>query len=139
MEINEKPSLNAAMAAELMIGFQFGIFLANKMAEENQVTSRKLAEENQVTTKNPKKAEVDKRLAEYNGRKREELKAQKREVLTSSMCYGIGAILAVGVIGGHGYYLYQAKKGEVLPQQPSHPQQNNPPKQPPKANKFEME
>ena len=48
------------------------------------------------------------------------------------MCYGIGAVLAVGVIGCLGYYLYQAKIGEVNampPQQPSHPQ----------TNKFEMQ
>ena len=106
------------------------------MAEENQVTSRKLAEENQVTRKNPKKVEAGRGLAEYNRRKREELKVQKREeqkseVLTSSTCYGIGAFLAVGVIGGLGFYLYQAKINAVPPQQPSHPH--------PKANKFEME
>ena len=71
-----------------------------------------MAEENQVTTKEPKKVEEGKRLAEYNHRKREELKVQKSEVLTSSQYYGIGAVLAVGVIGGLGYYLYQAKKGE---------------------------
>ena len=74
---------------------------------------------------------MGKRLAEYNCRKREELKAQKSEAepaLTSSQCYGIGAVLAVRVIGGLGYYLYQAKKGEV----------NNivPHQQAPKANKF---
>ena len=102
------------------------------MAEENQIQ--------QVMTKDPKKIEVGKRLAEYNRRKREELKAQKSEskqvepMLTLSQCYGIGAVLAVGVIGGLGYYVYQAKKGKVnavntivLSQQP------------PKANKFEME
>ena len=52
-----------------------------------------MAEENQVTTKDPKKVEASRRLAEYNRRKREELKEQKSEVetkLTSSMCYGIG-------------------------------------------------
>ena len=81
------------------------------MAEENQVMTKagnRLAEENQVTTKNPSKVEAGKRLAEYNHRKREEqkseeLKSQKSEVLTWSMCY---SILAVGVIGGLGYYLY---------------------------------
>ena len=75
-----------------------------------------MAEENQVTTKDPKKVAVGRRLAEYNHTKREELKVQKSEVepkLTLSTCYGIGAVLAVGVIGGLGYYLYQAKKGEV--------------------------
>ena len=74
-----------------------------------------MAEENQVMTKDPKKVEAGKRLAEYNHRKREtqnseELKLQKSEVLTSSMCY---SMLAVVVIGGLGYYVYQAKKGEA--------------------------
>ena len=97
-----------------------------------------MAEENQVTTKDPKKVEAGRRLAEYNHRKREELKAQKSKVepkLTLRMCYGIGALLAVGVKAGLGYYLYQAKKGEVNnivpPQQPSHPHLQ--------TNKFEME
>ena len=36
--------------------------------------------------------------------------------------YGIGAVIALGVIGGFGYYIYRTKKGE----QPSNPQQNNP-------------
>ena len=88
-----------------------------------------MAEENQAMTKDPKKVEVGKRLAEYNHRKSE---AQKSEVLTSSTCYGI---LTVGVIGGLGYYIYQTKKGEVSavvpPQQPSHSR--------PQTNKFEME
>ena len=54
-------------------------------------------------------------------------------MLTSSQCYSIGAVLAVGVIGGLGYHLYQAKVNAIVPhQQPS-------PQQPPKANKFEME
>ena len=90
-----------------------------------------MAEENEVTTKNPKKVKGGKRLAEYNHRKRE---AQKCEVIDSSQYYGIGAVLAVGVIGGLGYYLYQAKVNNVVPhQQPS-------PRQPrPQTNKFEME
>ena len=33
-------------------------------------------------------------------------------MLTSSQCYAIGAVLAVRVIGGLGYYVYQAKEGE---------------------------
>ena len=91
--------------------------------------------EQQVTTKDPEKVAAGKRLAEYNRRKREELKAQKSEVepmLTLSQCYGgIGAVLAVRVIGGLGYYLYQAKVNNVVPsQQPSHPH--------PQTNKFEM-
>ena len=73
----------------------------------------------QVTTKDPKKVEAGKTLAEYNRRKREELKAQKSKskqvepMLPLSQCYSIGAALAVGVIGSLGYYVYQAKKGEV--------------------------
>ena len=62
-------------------------------------------------------------------------KSKVEPMLSSSQYYGIGAVLAVEVIGGLGYYLYQAKKGEVnnvVPsQQPSHP--------PPQTNKFEME
>ena len=89
--------------------------------------------EQQVTTKDPKKVEVGKRLAEYNRKKREELKAQKSQeepMLTSSTCYGIGAVLAVGVIGCLGYYLYQAKANNVAPPQQPLPQQ---------PHKFEME
>ena len=37
--------------------------------------------------------------------------------------YGIGAVIALGVIGGLGYYIYRTKKGE---QPSSNPQQNNP-------------
>ena len=45
--------------------------------------------------------------------------------------YGIGAVIAVGVIGGLGYYIYRSKKGEVP---------NNPPQQPcPQTNKLEMD
>ena len=90
------------------------------MAEETQVqrvTTKDpqqvtMKEPQQVTAKNPKKLKAGKRLAEWNCKNREELKVQKSEVLTLSQ-YGIGAVLAVGMIGGLGYYLYQAKKGEV--------------------------
>ena len=96
-----------------------------------------MAEENQVMTEDPKKVEAGKRLAEYNRRKREELKAQKGKqvepMLTPSQCYGIGAVLAVGMIGSLGYYLYQAKVNNIVPPQQPLPQQS------PKANNFEME
>ena len=82
-----------------------------------------MAEGNQVTTKDPKKVEAGKRLAEYNCRKREKLKAQKSEVLTSSTCYSIGAVLAVGVIGSLGYHLYQAKANNIVPHRQPSPQQ----------------
>ena len=99
------------------------------MEEENQ--QQEMNQMQQVTTNDPKKAEVGKRLgkrlAKYNHKKREDLKVKKSEV---SQYYGIGALLAVGAIGGLGYYIYQAKKGEVEP----------PPQQPcPQNNKFEME
>ena len=100
----------------------------NKMAEDQQ-------EPQQVTTKNLKKVEVGKRLAAHNCRKREELKVKREEQAQKSRVnqyYNIGAVLAVGVIGGLGYYIYWTK-------QLSHTQPNNPPQQPPKANKFEME
>ena len=120
------------------------------MAEENQqqvqqeppqVTTK---EPQQVTKKNPKKVEVGKRLAAHNRRKREELKMKREEQAQKTakqgfaselnQYYGIGVVLAVGVIGGLGHYIYRTKKGKVntIP--------NNPPKQPsPKVNKFEME
>ena len=74
------------------------------MTEENhvqQVATREnhvqqVNQENQVqrvTTKDLKKVEAGKRLAEYNHKKRKE---QKSEV---NQYYGIGAVLAVGVIG----------------------------------------
>ena len=68
--------------------------------------------------------------------------------------YGIGAIIAVGVIGGLGYYIYQAKKGQVNrevlnralqilqgPHSTQAPTPRNPPpqQQRPQTNKFEMD
>ena len=84
------------------------------MAEETQVQQ----EPQQVTTKNPKKVEAGKRLAAHNHRKREELKGKKREEQVQmqkgeasgvSQYYGIGAVIAVGVIGGLGNYIYRTK------------------------------
>ena len=53
------------------------------MAEENQKQVQQVQQEphqvQQVTTKNLKKVEAGKRLAAHNRRKREELKAKKRE------------------------------------------------------------
>ena len=86
------------------------------MEEENQVQQVQ-QEMQQVTTKELKKVELGKRLAVHNHRKRE-LKAQKSKV---NQYYDIGVVLAVGVIGGIGYYIYRTKKA----QQPSHTQPNN--------------
>ena len=101
-----------------------------------------MKEPQQVTTKNPNKVKVGKRLAEYNHRKREEKKVKREEQAQKSelnQYYGIGAILAVGVIGGLGYYIYRTKKGEV----PNSSTSWNPPNQPSspvrQTNKFEMD
>ena len=88
-----------------------------------------------VTTKNPKKVEVGKRLAESNRKKKEVKKQAKLEASEVKQYYGIGAVLALGVIGGLGYCIYRSKKGEK-------PQQNNPkphPQTQPQTNKFEMD
>ena len=127
------------------------------MAEESQVTKEPQGEAAQppsgaqpvqrVTTKNPKKVEAGKRLAESNHKRREAKKREQGKLEASgnwrpvNQYYGIGAVIALGVIGGLGYYIYQTKKGE-------HPQgeaqQNNPkphpqPQTQAQANKFEMD
>ena len=79
--------------------------------------------------------EEGKRLYSANRRKRE---LKKSEVLDSSQYYSIGVLLAVGVIDGLGYNVYQAKVNNVVPHQQASPQQP-PPQQCPMANKFEME
>ena len=120
----------------------------NKMAEENQVEPQQITKESQqitkepqqitkepqrVTTKNPKKVEAGKRLAESNRKKRDVKKQVKLEASGVNQYYGTGAALALRVIGGLGYYIYRTKKGE---------QQNNPkphPQTQPQTNKFEMD
>ena len=89
------------------------------MAEENQVMKEpqgeaqqvmkepqgEAAQVQQVTTKNPKKVEAGKRLAENNCKKREVKKREeqgKLEKIEVNQYYGIGAVLALGVIGGLG-------------------------------------
>ena len=115
------------------------------MAEENDVTANKMAEENQVTkepqqvtTKNLKKVEAGKRLAAHNRRRREEQRKEQAKLEKTAggvnQYYGIGVVIAIGVIVGLGYYIYRTKGGEVQPQTPP----NNPPKQPPQTNKFEV-
>ena len=64
-------------------------------------------------------------------KKREE--QVKLEASGVNQYYGIGAVLALGVIGGLSYYIYQIKKVEQ-------PQQNNSKPHPqPQTNKFEMD
>ena len=88
-------------------------------------------EPQQVITKNLKKVEAGKRLAEGNCKKREAKKQAKLEASGVNQYYGIGAVIALGVINGLGYYIYRTKKGEQ-------PKQNNPKPQP-NTNKFEMD
>ena len=81
--------------------------------------------------KQPKESKAGKRLAESNHKKKEVKKQAKLEASGVNQYYGIGAVLALGVIGGLGYYIYQTKKGE---------QRNNPKPHPqPQTNKFEMD
>ena len=101
------------------------------MAEENQVMKESqgeavqppsgaqpaqqiMKEPQQVTTKNPKKVEGGKRLAESNHKKREAKKQVKFEASGVNQYYGIGAVIALGVIGGLGYYIYRTKKREQV-------------------------
>ena len=88
------------------------------MEEENQVMKepqqvqqelQQVTKEHQrVTTKDPKKVEAGKRLAAINRKKREE--QPQLEKIRVNQYYGIGAVIAVGVIGGLGYYIYRTKK-----------------------------
>ena len=94
------------------------------------------AQVQRVTTKNPKKVEAGKRLAESNHKKREAKKREEQSKLEKSgvnQYYGIGAVSALRVIGGLGYYIYRSKKGEQPEQNKPHPQVQ------PQTNKFEMD
>ena len=90
------------------------------MAEENQVEPQQVTTEPQqvtkelqrVTTKNLKKVEAGKMLAESNRKRREAKKQAKLEKSGVNQYYGIWAVLALGVIGGLGYYIYRTKKRE---------------------------
>ena len=63
---------------------------------------------------------MGKRLVEHNRKKREEQRKEQVKLKKSrvNQYYGIGAVIALGVIGGLGYYIYQTKKGEVLDNPP---------------------
>ena len=83
--------------------------------EPQQITKEPqqvMKELQRVTTKNPKKVEAGKRLAENNRKKREVKKQAKLVASGVNQYYGIGAVLALGVIGGVGYYIYRTKKVE---------------------------
>ena len=110
--------------------------------EPQRVTRKPQGEATQVqrvTTKNPKKVEAGKRLAESNRKKRKAKKREQAQLEASrnwrpvNQYYGIGAVIALAVIGGLGYHFYRTKKGEQ-------PKLNNPKPHPqPQTNKFEMD
>ena len=114
------------------------------MVEEPQVTTepqRVTKEPQRVTTKNPKKVEACKRLAESNHKKREAKKREQAKLEASgvSQYYGSRAVIALGVIGGLGYYIYRSKKGEQPQQNNSKPYSQIQPQTQPQTNKFEMD
>ena len=80
-------------------------------------------------------------MAAINHKNREAKRREEQVQLEKTgmnQYYGIGAIIALGVIGGLGYYIYRSKKGEApnnLPQQPC-PQAIA---AQPQTNKFEMD
>ena len=111
--------------------------ITNEPQGEAAKAQRVMKEPQRVTTKNPKKVEAGKRLAESNRMKRELKKREQAKLEASrvNQYYGIGAVLALGVTGGLGYYIYRTKKGEQ-------PKQNNPKQQlqvQPQTNKLEMD
>ena len=91
------------------------------MAEENQVMKEPqqvTKEPQRGTTKDPKKVEVGKRLAAINHKKREEAQnggMNQYYGIGFSCTFGAGAVIAVGVIGGLDYYIYQTKKAPQPP------------------------
>ena len=95
----------------------------------------------QVTTKDPKKVEAGKRLAEYNRKKREELKNQPKsqqpldEKPKIEKNYAIGGLIALGLVGGFAYFIYK-KQSVSSKVESSKKQIQSSLKQP---NKFEME
>ena len=85
--------------------------------ENNSAT--KVKEPVQVMTKDPEKVAAGKRLAEYNDKRKEEM-AQADKAWDSepkpSQAYGIGVVIAAGVLGLLAYYIYQShsKKGDAI-------------------------
>ena len=104
-----------------------------QITKEPQQVTQVTKEPQRVTTKNPKKVEAGKRLAESNCKKREAKKQAKLEASGVNQCYGLGAVIALGVIGGLGYYIYQTKKVEKQNNPKPHPQTQ------PQTNKLEMD
>ena len=72
-------------------------------------------------------------------KKREEQAQLEKTTSRVNQYYGIGAVIALGVIGSLGYYFHRSKKGQVPDralQPPAPPQQ---PSSHSQTNKFEMD
>ena len=115
----------------------------NQAQQEPKEPQQVQQEPQRVTTKDPKKVEAGKRLAaishkEREAKKREE-QAQLERGFTSrvNQYYSFGTILALGVIGGLGYYIYRIKKGKEvnMPRNPTISQ----PLPRPQTSKFDMD
>ena len=70
-----------------------------------------MKEPQRVTTKDPKKVPAGKRLAAINHKKRKVKKREEQVQLERTASgvnqyYGIRAVIALGVIGSLGYYIY---------------------------------
>ena len=91
--------------------------VTTKGPQVTQVTKEpqdEAAQVQRVTTKNLKKVEAGKRLAAHNRKKgeewrKEQVQLEKTEV---NQYYGIGAVIALRVIDGLGYFIYRTKEGE---------------------------
>ena len=69
-------------------------------------------------------------------KREEQVKLEKSRV---NQYYGIGAVIALGVIGGLGYYIYQSKKGPVKREVMMPVSQQPCPQAQLQTNKFEMD
>ena len=72
-------------------------------------------------------------------KKREEQVQLERTTSGVNQYYGIGAVIALGVIGGLGYYIYQSKKGQVPDRALQPPAPSQQPSSRSQTNKFEMD
>ena len=115
------------------------------MEEENQQQVKQ--EPQRVTMKDPKKVKAGKRLAAISRKKREAKKREEQAQLERTarwgftsrvnQYHGIGTVIAVGVIGGLGYYIYRSKKGPAIREVMMPASQQ--PSSRPQTNKFEMD
>ena len=80
----------------------------------------------------------------HNHKKRGEQRKEQAQLEKSGVnqYYGLGAVLALGVIGGLGYYIYRSRKEQVNREVKDVSMPYNPPQQSSsrsQTNKFEMD